>query len=153
MLRRVFVPTNRGGALESRLHARLAHLADLLHLRDHRVRVEDVVRMHPDWGRHVRPRLLLLILRVRIKGKMRYKEGKALLGAAILTGVEHRRTLLLEAVQRGFHLVQSFLKLITNLAKHTSTKSMMGKKQLASSTFFTMPLISTRRWCRNSSTS
>lgn len=75
MLRDLFVRTNRRSVVEAGMHTGLADVADLLHLRDHRVRVEDVVRMHPDRGRNVRARLLLLILGVK-KGKRDVRRAK-----------------------------------------------------------------------------
>ena len=63
----MLVRTNKGSVVEAGMHTGLADVADLLHFRDHRVRVEDVVGMDPDRGRNVRARLLLFILEVNQK--------------------------------------------------------------------------------------
>ena len=105
----MLVRTNKGSVVEAGMHTGLADVADLLHLRDHRVRVEDVVGMDPDRGRNVRPRLLLFILEMSKNDYKAYKKRKTLLGTTILTCIEHRRALLFKTAQRRLHIVQSFL--------------------------------------------
>lgn len=120
MLRMMLVRTNKGSVVEAGMHTGLADVADLLHLRDHRVRVEDVVGMDPDRGRNVRARLLLFILEMSEKRAETYKKRKTLLGTTILTCIEHRCALLFKTAQRRLHLIQCFLfkSLETQLNTH-----------------------------------
>lgn len=62
------------------MHPGLAYLADLLHLRDHGVRIEDVIGVSPDWWGNVRTRLLFLVLGVREEEEVCTKRENPFLG-------------------------------------------------------------------------
>ena len=75
------------------LHGGVAHVLDLSQLRDHRIYIENIVRVAPRGRRDIRSRLGLFILIV-ILYESAYKEVHRFLGSSLLTCSNNRLALL-----------------------------------------------------------